>query len=110
MFCQPDGTGLDDVHVGVQVRRDPTDLISAGATEARWCVDVDVIEADGVFDFRGPAVQGRRGDRFVYLTWGNVGVNGEFEMFRRAKLMLNRVDSGIVRAGLDWAVLSRVST
>lgn len=99
-FCRPDGTGMDDVHVGVQVRRDPTDLVRADGPEARWCVDVDVIDRDGAFDFRGPAVHGRPGDRFVYLTWGNVGANGEFEMFRRAKLMLHRVDPGIVRAGL----------
>jgi hypothetical protein len=34
---------------------------------------------------------GRRGDRFIYLTWGDLGADHEFEMFRRAKVMLNRV-------------------
>ena len=38
-------------------------------------------------DFRGPAVQGRRGERFVYLTWGELR-DGSFTMFRGAKLML----------------------
>jgi hypothetical protein len=33
-------------------------------------------------------VQGRRGARFVYLTWGDVDADGSFTMFRRAKLML----------------------
>ncbi len=42
--------------------------------------------ADG--DFRGPAVQGRKGDRFIYLTWGTCPQES-FSMFRRAKLMLN---------------------
>ena len=37
--------------------------------------------------FRGPAVHGKRGERFLYLTWGDVGPAGEFAMFRRAKLM-----------------------
>ena len=38
-------------------------------------------------DFRGPAVQGKKGERFVYLTWGSVA-GDTFDMFRRAKLML----------------------
>jgi hypothetical protein len=33
-------------------------------------------------------VQGRRGARFVYLTWGTFA-DGTFTMFRRAKLMLD---------------------
>ena len=33
-------------------------------------------------------MQGRRGDRFIYLTWGDVGDDGSFAMFRRAKLLL----------------------
>lgn len=38
-------------------------------------------------DFRGPAVHGKAGERFLYLTWGTI--DGEaFTMFRRAKLML----------------------
>ena len=32
-------------------------------------------------------MQGRKGERFVYLTWGSV-TGGGFSMFRRAKLML----------------------
>ena len=39
-------------------------------------------------DFRGPAVQGRRGERFVYLTYGDV-VGGEYTMRGRAKLLLD---------------------
>ncbi len=38
-------------------------------------------------DFSGPAVHGRRGERFLYLTWGEYDGH-EFSMFRRAKLML----------------------
>ena len=70
----------------------------ADRTRASWTVDVDVVRHDGGLDFRGPAVQGRRGERFVYLTWGNVDADGGFEMFRRAKLMLDRIDP-VVLAG-----------
>jgi hypothetical protein len=92
-----EGDVLDNVHVGVQIKRDPVHLISGDAPEARWELDVRVAEqSDGSFDFGGPAVHGRRGERFLYLTWGNVDGHGRFEMFRRAKLMLDRVDPGLV--------------
>lgn len=74
-----------DVQVGIQVRREPADLVPADAASATW--DVEVTESYGADarDFHGPAVQGRRGERFVYLTW----LEGPgATMFRRAKLML----------------------
>jgi Family of unknown function (DUF5990) len=78
----------DDVHVGLQVRRDATALVPGDAVDATWETDVRVIGGSDAVDFRGEAVQGRRSERFVYLTWGTV--DGEtFAMFRRAKLMLN---------------------
>lgn len=73
----------DNVHVGLQVGRDPAHLVPGDARAAEWVTDVDT----GNDDFHGPAVQGRRGERFVYLTWGSVA-DGRFSMFRRAKLML----------------------
>lgn len=76
-----------DVHVGVQIGREPTGLVPADAKAPRWELDIRVVDADGEADFRGPAVQGRRGERFVYLTWGE-GTGADFAMFRRAKLML----------------------
>lgn len=91
---------MDNVHVGVQVRRDPAQLVRADSSDALWEVEVDVVRKDGGLDFRGPAVQGKRGERFVYLTWGNVGADDGFEMFRRAKLMLDRVEPGLVEAAL----------
>ena len=52
----------------------------------------------GHLDFKGPCVQGKRGQRFVYLTWGDVAPDGSFQMFRRAKLMLDAIDPDLVRA------------
>lgn len=99
-WCEPDGRVLADVHVGVQVRSHPTDLVPGDAARARWDLDVAVVDADGGLDFRGPAVHGGRGERFVYLTWGNVGEGGAFVMFRRAKLVLSRIDTELVRTAL----------
>ena len=77
--------GHRDVQVGVQVRTEPTDLVWADAGSATWTVEVAESRVDGARDFRGPAVHGRRGERFVYLTW----LEGpDATMFRRAKLML----------------------
>jgi hypothetical protein len=78
----------DNVHVGIQVGREPRDLVRADAESPCWTVPIDVICRGDGLDFRGSAVQGKPGARFVYLTWGDVGDDGSFAMFRRAKLML----------------------
>lgn len=104
-FCGPDGTVMHNVHVGVQVGRDPSHLVPADNVQAKWEVDVDVVDRDGTNDFRGPAVQGRPGDRFIYLTWGDLGADTEFEMFRRAKLMLNGIDDSTIRTALGTGQL-----
>jgi hypothetical protein len=46
-------------------------------------------------------VHGRRGERFLYLTWGDGDSAETFAMFRRAKLMLDAVDPALVRRALD---------
>ena len=74
----------EDVHVALQVGRDPEGLVAGDAEAAEWVTEVKA--ADG--DFRGPAVQGRKGGRFIYLTWGTQSEE-VFSMFRRAKLMLD---------------------
>jgi Family of unknown function (DUF5990) len=91
---------MENVHVGVQVRREAAHLIRADEPEASWDLDVEIIRRDGL-DFRGPAVQGKRGDRFIYLTWGDVGPDGSFEMFRRAKLMLDRIEPQLIESAME---------
>ena len=96
-FCS-DGALLENVHVAVQIGKDPVDPIRADAVSARWELDVRaVVDHTGV-DLRGPAVHGRKGERFLYLTWGDVGGDGSFVMFRRAKLMASDVDPDLLRA------------
>jgi hypothetical protein len=105
-FCRADGSPLENVHVGVQLRREPAALVRADASEAHWELDVDVLHKDAGLDFRGAAVQGKRGDRFVYLTWGEVHADGTFEMFRRAKLMLNRIERDVVESAMTAGTLT----
>lgn len=98
MFCDPDGRPLGNVHVGVQLGPEPEHLVRGDASDARWELDVRVVlDGHGALDFRGSAIHGKRGERFIYLTWGNVDDSGAFHMFRRAKLMLNRVDPDVMR-------------
>ena len=77
----------DDVHVALQVRDVAEGLVPGDSASARWETDVQVVDGPDGRDFRGPAVHGRRGERFVYLAWGSAR-DGSFAMFRRAKLML----------------------
>ncbi|MDH4363304.1 MAG: DUF5990 family protein [Acidimicrobiia bacterium] len=100
---------MTNVDVGVQVRQEPAELTRGDATEARWNLAIDVVDRDGQRDVRGRAVHGRRDERFIYLTWGEAGSDGAFEMFRRAKLMLDPIGADIVEAALDTAgLLARV--
>jgi Family of unknown function (DUF5990) len=78
----------DNIHVGIQVGKQPCELVRGDAESASWTVPIEVVAREGGLDFRGEAVQGKPGARFVYLTWGDVGDDGSFAMFRRAKLTL----------------------
>lgn len=78
----------------------------ADAAEARWEINVEVVDRGGSFDFRGPDVHGKPGERFVYLTWGEVGSVSHFEMFRRAKVMLNRVAVDLVESARSSGTLA----
>ena len=81
-------SGRHGIHVGVQKGGEVVGLVTGDAADAVFDIDLEVVEADGVPDFRGPYVQGRRGERFVYLSWGEVDDEGTFAMFRRLKLHL----------------------
>ena len=100
----------ENVHIGVQERADPVQLVAGDADGAWWDLDVRVVtDGDGGLDFRGPVVHGKRGERFVYLTWGDVEADGSFRMFRRAKLVLDRVEPALVRqASRDGVLVATV--
>jgi hypothetical protein len=88
----------ENIHVGIQRRAEVVETVPGDAGSAVWDLSVDVVDTTGPVDFRGPFVQGRRGDRFLYLSWGTVDGEGRFEMFRRAKLMLDVLDGETVHA------------
>ncbi len=81
-------SGRSGIHVGVQRGADVIGLVIGDAADAVFDIDLEVEDGDGGLDFRGPYVHGRRGERFVYLSWGEVDEDGIFSMFRRLRLHL----------------------
>ena len=99
--CSPGGSGerYENVHVGVQRRREVVELARGDAEAAQWSFEVTTrVGDDGAVDVGGPFVHGRPGDRFVYLSWGTVDAAGAFKMFRLAKLHFADVDADAVRS------------
>jgi hypothetical protein len=109
--CNPSpGAGpYENIHVGPGRRFAAIDLVRGDAPSASWRFDVRMVAAgpDGEIDFRGPLVDGKRGDRFLYLNWGTVDEAGSFHPFRRAKVCLSSIDPGLARrAAADGADLA----
>jgi len=97
----------ESIHAGIQRGREVVDLVPGNAAEAVFAFTVDVVTgSDGAIDCRGPFVQGRRGERFVYLSWGELKDGSPFAMFRRAKLHLSCLDaSQLAQAATAGATL-----
>lgn len=66
--------------------------------------ELDVVVTPAGVDYRGPWVQGKRGDRFLYLCWGHDSTHG-FDGFRRAKLMLGVLDPAEMASAPEGAIL-----
>lgn len=97
-FC-----GYTDVHVGVQRRGRPDELLDpqpADLDVARWSIDARITGTD-IADLLGSHIQGPPGGRFVYLTWLGVDPNGSSGMFRRAKIMLSDIPPQTFADALD---------
>lgn len=95
------GVPLHEVHVAVQIGDHPVGLVRGDATAARWEIDVrGVVTDDGEIDLRGPAVFGKKGERFLYLVWGDVGPDGSLARFRRAKLMIGDIEPALLEAAV----------
>jgi hypothetical protein len=92
----------EPVYVGIQRGREVVDLVPGDSPRAVFDFAVDVISSPGdELDFRGPFVHGEKGRRFVYLSWGELGADGGFSMFRRAKLHLSALQPADLISSLD---------
>jgi hypothetical protein len=96
--------GYSNVHVGMQTKRRPPELLNlqpGDASVVSWTVDCEVNGSD----VRGPYIQGRPGDRFIYLNWGSVDGDGRMDMFRRSKLMIDGVPDDVLAKAAKSGVL-----
>ncbi|MFH9608940.1 DUF5990 family protein [Streptomyces sp. NPDC017448] len=103
--CGPDGDfpGYENVHVGVQRKDRPGELLGprpGDAPRASWVLDCTAVPAADGVEVSGPYVQNRLGGRFVYLSWGTVDEGGVFTMFRRAKLMFADIEPGVLESAV----------
>lgn len=83
--------GRSGVRLGIQKGRDVVDDVPADAAEVTFTVPlrVKISPHSDAPDFSGPFVQGAKGDRFIYLNWGErLAGADEWEGFSRAKLLL----------------------
>lgn len=98
------GLGFDGhraVHLGVQRGSEVVDIVPGDSPIAVFDFTIRIVDVgDGELDFRGPYVHGRRGERFTYLSWGELGGDGAFAMFRRAKLHLSAIEPALLRQAL----------
>jgi len=97
----PDFPGYDNIHVGVQRKDKPRELLdvqSADAARASWTMECQAVQGETGLVLNGRYIQNRLGGRFVYLSWGQLDRGGQFQMFRRAKLMLDAVDPEVMAA------------
>ncbi|MER7670829.1 DUF5990 family protein [Kitasatospora sp. NPDC096128] len=104
----PGFPGYRDIHVAVQRRGRPAELLDphpGDAQRARWSLECAAKRLpDGGADITGRYVQGGPGGRFVYLNW--LTRDGDaWALFRRAKLLLTAVDEDVLAQALDTGLL-----
>jgi len=93
----PEHGCYEDVQVGVGRFSDPIGVVPGDTQGVEWRVPVRVVWWDGELDFRGPQVDGKRGDRHIYLNWFNREPDGQLRLFRRGKVMLEGLDPRLVK-------------
>jgi hypothetical protein len=100
--------GYHNIHVGVQRRNRPDDLLGlvpGDAPSATWTLDCTVVRSPSGLDIKGPYIQGPPGGRFIYLCWGTVDEGSGFKLFRRAKLQLDAVPTPVIDRALELGML-----
>ena len=96
--------GFEQVHVGLQRRKEPNQLVPGDAVTADLVAEVEVVRTPAGLDFLGPYVHGNRADRFLYLTWGDHPNAGTFTMFGRAKIRFSWIGPGALAAAVESAL------
>ena len=85
--------------LGTQRNKD-VEQIGLATETAEFLLDIGVVSTPDGFDFKGPYVHGRKGDRVLYLSWGVEQAGEGFEMFARAKLKFEDLGPELLVAAL----------
>ncbi|GAA3229585.1 DUF5990 family protein [Actinocorallia longicatena] len=108
----PAGTGFPgytDVRVGLQRKapsRELLGVVPGDVAEAVWEIEVRVTAKAAGPDVTGDQVQGRPGDRFLYLSWLGDGSGAVAAVFRRAKLMFDAVPGETLTEAAETGLLT----
>ena len=94
----PEHGPYEDISVGLGRYTDPVGLLPGDAVDAVWQIVVRVAKRNGEFDYHGPQVEGRRGNRYIYINWLNREIGGELRLFRRGKIALDGLDPNLVES------------
>lgn len=95
----------DPVLFGLQAKDEVDDPRPASATTTFECEIGLVADGAGGHDFRGDLVHGRKGDRFLYLSWGLPDPGQPFVMFARAKIKLTLVPPDVLSRAMAGAAI-----
>ena len=94
-------SGVPQLLFGLQDTRGAVDPVPATRT-TDFETEIEVVSADpDALDFRGEHVSGRKGDRFIYLSWGVSDDAEPFVMFARAKIRLAHIPADLLAAAAD---------
>jgi hypothetical protein len=89
--------GRQDIQVELSTRHGPETGTPHGTSAVAWTTQMILKPLpDGSIDFAGPAVEGKRGERFFYLSWSSRTFHGR-ERFRRTKIPLRGLTADPVK-------------
>ncbi len=80
---------------GLQSGRDVEDPVPAAKSTVLNTV-VEIVGTTSVVDFKGVHVHGKRGDRFLSVSWGLPDPSEPFVMFARAKIKLSNLTADLL--------------
>jgi hypothetical protein len=91
-------------HVGVSRAKEIVSVTPTSAKEVAFDVTVEVVRRPDELDFRGPYVFGRKGERFLYLNWGQATDEGwtrDGGAGGRTKLQLLTIEESLIEQALE---------
>jgi len=91
--------------VGVQRNQDVEQMSKTSGETVDFSILIDLIDTPDGIDFRGPYVHGRKGERFLYVCWGSIESDGEFQRIARTKLMLGDVETELLDSAKSGSTL-----